>query len=293
MTQPHIYDVMKYYWDWAYEHPAEASPAMAALVFFSCSHCNNLGWKRQFGLPTAMAMEAIGTKSWRTYSAAFEKLVKIGLFEVVERSKNQYSANVVAYALKAKAQSKALSKATHKHHQKQQQKQSQKQSSIKADINRLKDLETYRLTDLETREEDFSFLHEESIDQSTEKDFPSENLIEGAGQDRSDDIDSVLLYLNEVCRKTFPPTDWTARKLVQARLDEGYTVEQAKEVIELSAWKAEHSDFRRSWLTPYTIFEKVKFIKYVNEVNDARSGHSISGETAIQRQRRIAAALEV
>lgn len=122
------YDLSRSFFDWGYENPDKISPNHVALYFFIIEHCNRLGWKDKFGLPTQMSMDAIGIKNWRTYKKAFDDLVEFGLIKVVQQSRNQYSATVIAIVKNTKANTKALSKATQKH--------SQKQSSSTADIDK-------------------------------------------------------------------------------------------------------------------------------------------------------------
>lgn len=113
------YDLSKQYWDFAFENPEKVTPNHAALYFFAIEHCNRLGWKEKFGFPMEMAKDAIGIKNYRTYSKTFNDLVEWGFFIVHQKSKNQYSANVIALAKNTKANTKALSKALQKHSQKQ------------------------------------------------------------------------------------------------------------------------------------------------------------------------------
>lgn len=112
------YELSRSFFDWSYENVGKVKPVHVALYFFAIEHCNRLGWKAQFGMPTQMSMDAIGIKNWKTYSAAFNDLEEWGFFRVVERSKNQYSATVIALVKNTKALSKALSKASQKHYQK-------------------------------------------------------------------------------------------------------------------------------------------------------------------------------
>lgn len=113
------YELSRNWFDWCFENPDMVRPVHTALYFFAIEHCNRLGWKDKFGLPTQMTMDAIGVKNWRTYSSAFEDIVGWGFFKVYERSKNQYSATVIGIVKNTKAKTKALSKATQKHSQKQ------------------------------------------------------------------------------------------------------------------------------------------------------------------------------
>jgi len=66
-----------------------------------------------------MAKDAIGIKNYRTYANTFSDLVNWGFIKIIQKSKNQYSANVIAIAETTKATTKALSKAMQKHSQKQ------------------------------------------------------------------------------------------------------------------------------------------------------------------------------
>jgi phage terminase small subunit len=74
-----------------------------------------------------MAKEAIGISNYRTYSKTFEDLVEWGFIIVHQKSKNQYSANIIAIAQNAKANTKASTKALDTAMQKHSQKHSQKQ----------------------------------------------------------------------------------------------------------------------------------------------------------------------
>jgi len=109
------YELSRNFTDFSFENPSKVKPNHYALYFFSIEHCNRLGWKKEFGLPTTMTMEAIGIKSYNTYSNTFNELVEFGFFELIERSKNQYSANIIALSNFNKALDKALDKAFVKH----------------------------------------------------------------------------------------------------------------------------------------------------------------------------------
>lgn len=113
------YELSRNWFDWCYENPELVKPAHTALYFFIIEHYNRLGWKEKFGLPTQMSMDAIGIKNWRTYKSVFDDITEWGFINVIEKSKNQYSATVIALVKNTKANTKALSKATQKHIQKQ------------------------------------------------------------------------------------------------------------------------------------------------------------------------------
>tara|TARA_R110002020_G_scaffold175493_1_gene367421 strand:+ start:28900 stop:29565 length:666 start_codon:yes stop_codon:yes gene_type:complete len=105
------YSLSKHWFNHGFENPEKIKPIHTAVYFFAIDHCNRMGWKEKFGFPSQMAMEAIGVKSWRTYSSALNDIVEWGFIIMIEKSKNQYSSNIIAIAKKAKAQSGAESKA--------------------------------------------------------------------------------------------------------------------------------------------------------------------------------------
>ena len=107
------------FWDFAFENPEKIKPNHCALYLFIVEHCNRLGWKKKFGLPTEMSKEAIGIRSYNTYIQTLNELVEFGLIELIEKSKNQYSSNIVGISNFDKALDKALDKASIKHATKQ------------------------------------------------------------------------------------------------------------------------------------------------------------------------------
>jgi len=113
------YELSKDWFDWCFENPEKITPTHTALYFFIIEHWNRLGQKPKFGLPMEMAKDAIGIKNYRTYSNSFNDLVEWGFIDVLQKSKNQYSANVIAIVKNTKANTKALTKAIQKHSQKQ------------------------------------------------------------------------------------------------------------------------------------------------------------------------------
>lgn len=105
------YNLSRNFWNFSFENPHMVKPNHIALYFFAMEHCNRLGWKKNFGLPTTMSMEAIGIKSYSVYKKTFDELVTMGFFEVLQLSKNQYTSNVIALKEFNKAPDNALDKA--------------------------------------------------------------------------------------------------------------------------------------------------------------------------------------
>jgi len=117
-----IFNLINNWFEFCFENPHKINTNHSALYFFILSHCNRLGWKDVIGLPTEMTKEAIGIKNYRTYYTTFNDLVNFGFIEVKEKSKNQYSSNIIAIVKNTKAPTKAPTKAIDKARSKHLQK---------------------------------------------------------------------------------------------------------------------------------------------------------------------------
>lgn len=124
------YELSRNWFDWCFENPEKISPNHSALYFFCIEHCNRLGWKEKFGLPTTMAKEAIGIRSYNTYINTLNDLIEFGFIKMIEKSKNQFSSNIIALSNFDKAVNKALDKALIKHTTKQRESTGESISSI-------------------------------------------------------------------------------------------------------------------------------------------------------------------
>jgi len=124
------YELSRSFTNFAFENPEKINPNHYAIFFFAIEHCNRLGWKSKFGLPTTMVMEAIGIKSYNTYTKALNELVEFGFIKMIQKSKNQHSSNIVALSKNDKAHNKALDKALTKHATKQSESTHQSIDSI-------------------------------------------------------------------------------------------------------------------------------------------------------------------
>lgn len=124
------YNLSRKWFDFCFENPEKIAPIHSALYLFAMEHCNRLGWKQKFNLPTEMAKEAIGVKSWHTYIKAFNDLVDWGFFILIERSKNQYSSNIISLSNFDEALDEALDEAITKHESKHEQTLLQSNDSI-------------------------------------------------------------------------------------------------------------------------------------------------------------------
>ena len=116
------YDLSRNWFNWCFDNPEKAKPIHSAIFFFAVEHCNRLGGKEKFGFPSQMTMEAIGVRKYQTYGKALADLVDWGFITMIEKSKNQYSANIISINAADQngiARGKALDKATIKHGAKQ------------------------------------------------------------------------------------------------------------------------------------------------------------------------------
>lgn len=109
------FKLMRDFWDYAFKNPESIKPNHCAVYAYAVETCNRLGWKEKFGFPTSMVLDAVGIKSYSVYKKTFDDLVQFGFFDVVEYSKNQYSANIIALKENCKAPVKAPVKASDKH----------------------------------------------------------------------------------------------------------------------------------------------------------------------------------
>jgi len=130
MNELNSYELSRKWFDWCFENPEKINPNHSAIYFFAIEHCNRLGWKNKFGFPTQMTMDAIGIKKHQTYIKYFNDLVQWGFFELVQKSQNQYSANIISLISAKPKNGKALDKAIIKHTAKQSSSIGQSNGSI-------------------------------------------------------------------------------------------------------------------------------------------------------------------
>jgi uncharacterized phage protein (TIGR02220 family) len=109
------YELSRNFINFAFDNPEKISPNHYAIYFFAIEHCNRLGWKTKFGFPTMMACDAVGIKKPQTFIKYFNDLEDWGFIKVVERSKNQYSANIISLISATPKKGEAMDKAMVKH----------------------------------------------------------------------------------------------------------------------------------------------------------------------------------
>lgn len=130
------YELSRNFFDWCFENPEKVSPSHTAIYFFAIEHCNRMGWKSKFGFPTQMVMDAIGIKKHETYIRYFNDLIEWGFLILVQKSTNQYSANIISINNAMPKNGKALEKATRNHAGKQTRKQPESIGESNGESNR-------------------------------------------------------------------------------------------------------------------------------------------------------------
>lgn len=83
------------FFNWAFEHRADYKPTVSALYFFLVMVCKKLNYQKEFYISAKECMEGMGVSSYNTYRSAFDVLSNHSLITVVERSANQYQANLI------------------------------------------------------------------------------------------------------------------------------------------------------------------------------------------------------
>lgn len=202
------YELYRSFFDWCFENPQKINPNHVAIYCFSVEHCNRLGWKKTFGLPTTMVMEAVGIKSYNTYSKSFNDLIDFGFIILIEKSKNQYSSNIIALSKFNKALDKALDKALIKHNTKQVKSTVQSIDSINKPIN---NIQINNNTNIQLRELDFSKFDNLEIVQIWNDwiEYKKNQFKKTYASEKSEQI-----ALNELCKISNGKTE-IARNIVQ------------------------------------------------------------------------------
>ena len=189
-----IYDLSRNFFNFSFENPEKIKPNHIAIYFFAVEHCNRLGWKQKFGLPTTMVMEAIGIKSYTTYINSLNDLVSYGFIKMIEKSKNQYSSNIVALSNFDKAHDKALDKALIKHTSKHMVKQCESTVSIDRQIYNNTNTQINKSTDAEFSTEN---LHPQDLEDNNQSlEVKKENTITPGGRAKTD-VDNRKLQFRD------------------------------------------------------------------------------------------------
>ncbi|MEV9641734.1 conserved phage C-terminal domain-containing protein [Mammaliicoccus sciuri] len=80
-----------------------------------------------------------------------------------------------------------------------------------------------------------------------------------------DTVSEIINYLNRQAGKSFKETSKTSRRFINARLSEGYTVDQFKAVIDVKVKQWSNDAYWNAYLRPSTLFSPKNFENYLNE----------------------------
>lgn len=80
------------------------------------------------------------------------------------------------------------------------------------------------------------------------------------------EIEEIVKYLNEKTGSSFRSTTDSTKKSISGRLNEGFTVEDFKSVIDNQVARWMGTEYEQ-YLTPNTLFSPSKFEKYLNFAN--------------------------
>lgn len=192
-----VYKLSRSWFDFAFENTDMIAPIHSAIYFFAIEQCNRLGWKEKFGFPSSLAMEAIGVRSYNTYSKALNELVDWGFIIMIKKSTNQHTSNIIGLSKFNEPRVKANVKALDKAIVKQGTKQGESNYSI--------DIPIYNNTNLQNTslQEGFFLLQEFS------KIFYSENLNYEPSQEK--DYPALRLFAEHVSKKLFQTSNFAEK----------------------------------------------------------------------------------
>ena len=154
------YELSKKWFDYCFQHPEKIKPIHTAIYMFAIEQCNRLSWKEKFGFPTKMAMEVLGIHSYNSYIKALNDIVEWGFITMIDRSKNQYTSNIIALSKFDEAQDEALDKALYKAHDKASEKHLRSTDSINKLYKPIKPSKELNLTKEKAYSEEFDELWE-------------------------------------------------------------------------------------------------------------------------------------
>lgn len=97
---------------------------------------------------------------------------------------------------------------------------------------------------------------------------PTVNETSGVMSGKPDDAKAVLEFLNQKSGRNFRPTDVNL-KLIKARLKEGYTPTECRQVVVRKCREWQHDDTMSKYLRPATLFNREKFNQYAGELVNA------------------------
>lgn len=105
------FNLSREFFKWCFENSRKITPSHIAIYFFIIDLNNRLGWKKEIGLPSEHCMETLGIKKHQTFLKYLNELAEFGFIEIVQKSKNQYTSNIISIKSAMPKNGKALDKA--------------------------------------------------------------------------------------------------------------------------------------------------------------------------------------
>jgi len=105
------YELTRNWYNFKFNNPTRCRSIHSDLYFYIVDLWNRVGQKKDFGLPTSIALELMNV-SYNTYKKTLDDLIEFGFIILVKDSRNQHSSKVIALSKITKATNKALDKAT-------------------------------------------------------------------------------------------------------------------------------------------------------------------------------------
>ena len=99
---------------------------------------------------------------------------------------------------------------------------------------------------------------------NTIKDFKDNKTIKTNKDIYSREVEEIIAYLNEICGTSYKASSKETKRLIKARLNDGYTVDDFKAVIYKKAKQWKDDQKMCGFLRPQTLFG-TKFESYLNE----------------------------
>jgi uncharacterized phage protein (TIGR02220 family) len=123
--------------------------------------------------------------------------------------------------------------------------------------------------------------------QSSIKEKKDKSIVKDVNEQQSASINVIVTYLNEITNKHYRIDNATTIRLITARLNNGYNIEQFKYVIDIKTSQWLNTDHEK-YLRPETLFGN-KFESYLNETfttnkpSDSTSQRIRNAEESIDR----------
>jgi len=98
------YSYTRAWFDFALENSRKIRPIHGILFLWAVEKCNRLSWVKEFQFPSDEACAACGCKDRETVNAALKDLQEWGFIQIVQESRNKYTAKYISLLLPIKTE---------------------------------------------------------------------------------------------------------------------------------------------------------------------------------------------